>query len=31
VLTRLADHPAQRLADFLPWNWRPLTSFAQAA
>ncbi len=23
VLTRIADHPAKRLADLLPWNWMP--------
>ena len=23
VLTRLADHPSQRLAELLPWNWVP--------
>jgi transposase len=22
VLTRLQDHPAKRLAELLPWNWR---------
>ncbi len=29
VLTRIADHPARRLADLLPWNWMP-TSEAEA-
>ena len=24
VLARIADHPAKRLADLLPWNWMPI-------
>ena len=30
VLTRLPDHPARRIHELLPWNWRP-QSVAHAA
>ena len=31
VLARLPDHPAKRIADLLPWNWRPQNRAAEAA
>jgi transposase len=31
VLARLPDHPAKRIHELLPWNWRPTTCIADAA
>jgi transposase len=31
MLTRLPDHPAKRLNELLPWNWRPHNGAAEAA
>src|SRR5881394_3941151 len=31
ILARIADHPAKRIAELLPWHWRGVTAAAQAA
>ena len=31
MLTRLQDHPARRIAELLPWNWKRLLPLKAAA
>jgi transposase len=31
VLDRLPDHPANKLVDLFPWNWRPASQQSAVA
>jgi len=31
VLARLPDHPAKRITDLLPWNWKAAMAASTAA
>jgi hypothetical protein len=31
VLSRLADHPASRIDELMPWNWQPTAEVMRRA